>query len=512
MSAAGRNSFVPPHLFVFFTGAAVMATEMSASRFIAPWFGTSMIVWSVLIAVVLAAMSLGYWVGGRLADRRPYWKILFSIPVATGVLIALIPHAGKLFFARLTMGITGTPVNIILLSFIGVIAVFVPPVFLLAMVSPFMVKLLARADNTGRTAGSLYAMSTLGSIAGTLGSSLVTIPFLGTRETLFLCSGMLILLGGLGLRGRNRLVLLLLLLPASGWLLSGHGIRQGGYIVHEEESVYQYLQVQRRSNGSTVLIVNEGGGIQSIAREGNTLNPAATYYESYLLLPYMTRGTGPMDILVIGAGAGTIPHWLAFYVRPHMPELCIDAVEIDRSVTELGYEWFGTEREDARVFTADGRIFIDNSADMYDIIITDTYSNQIYIPFHLTTLEYFSAIRSRLEPGGIVAMNVNALAEDSPLLQSLGRTAGEVFPFIYVAGVADDRNYMLIASDAPVTAPSAESILVWNRPLARTAELFEPMFRPFSPGGGMVLTDNHAPVEFMTDVMVARQAVSGEGF
>ncbi len=85
-----------------------------------------MIVWSVLIAVVLAAMSLGYWLGGRLADRRPSWKILFSIPVATGVLIALIPHAGNLFFARLTMGITGTPVNIILLSFVGVIAVFVP--------------------------------------------------------------------------------------------------------------------------------------------------------------------------------------------------------------------------------------------------------------------------------------------------------------------------------------------------------------------------------------------------
>ena len=90
------NGVVPPHLFVFFTGAAVMATEMSASRFIAPWFGTSMIVWSVLIAVVLAAMSLGYWVWGRLADRRPYWKILFSIPVATGVLMAVAERAERM--------------------------------------------------------------------------------------------------------------------------------------------------------------------------------------------------------------------------------------------------------------------------------------------------------------------------------------------------------------------------------------------------------------------------------
>lgn len=501
-----RPGIIPPHIFVFFTGAAVMATEMCASRFIAPWFGTSMIVWSVLISVVMAAMSLGYWLGGKLADSRPSWSILYSLPIITGLFIVLIPFAGSLLFSSLTAGIRGTPVNIIILSFLGIMAVFVPPVLLLAMVSPFMVRLLARADNTGRTAGSLYAMSTLGSIAGTLAPALVTIPWLGIRETLFLCSGMLIMLGGIGLQGKKKYALLLLLLPVTGWLLSGNGIKPGEDVVYEEESLYQYLQVQKRDNGITVLIVNEGGAIQSIAREGDILDPASTYYESYLLLPYMNQSLDGPDILVIGSGAGTIPHWLYVYVQPRMPDLTIEAVEIDPSASDIGEEWFGTAGDDFEVTNADGRIFLANSSDTYDIIITDTYSNQIYIPFHLTTVEYFTALREHLNPGGIIALNVNALDENSRLLQSIGRTVTSVFPYTYVAQVANDNNYMVVASDSPLQAPSADSILSWNPPLHYTAQLFEPLFHPFTPQDGMVLTDNRAPVEFMTDMMIVQRA------
>lgn len=485
-----------------------MATEMCASRFLAPWFGTSMIVWSVLIAVVLAAMSLGYWFGGRLADRKPSWQLLNTIPLVAGLLIALIPLVGNLLFSKLTAGIMGTPINIIALSFAGVVAVFVPPVFLLAMVSPFVIRLLARADNTGRTAGSLYAVSTLGSIAGTLVPSLLTIPMLGTRETLFLSSGMLILLGGLGLRGRGRPASALVILPLAGFMLSGGAIKSDRDIVHEEESHYQYLQVQRRGDGSTILIVNEGGGMQSIAREGDVLRPASTYYESYLLLPYMVS-TGAPRVLVVGAGAGTIPHLMAVYVRPFFPGFSTDAVEIDGRATELGYEWFGTRPEDARMINSDGRVFLESSTDTYDIIITDTYSNQIYIPFHMTTLEYFAALKSHLSSGGIVAMNVNALEEGSELMQSIGRTVCEVFPYVYVAHVSDDFNFMLMASDVPLNPPIADSLAVWNPALEETARLFEPLFKPFEPERGQILTDNRAPVEFMTDMMIIQGAAEG---
>ena len=501
-----RSVIVPPHAFVFFTGAAVMATEMCASRFIAPWFGSSMIVWSVLISVVLAAMSLGYWLGGRLADRRPSWSLLYKLPVITGIFITLIPFAGKLLFSGLSAGIRGTPVNIILLAFSGIVLVFVPPVFVLAMISPFVVKLLARADNTGRTAGSLYAMSTLGSIAGTLIPSLLTIPLLGTRETLFLCAGMLILLGALGLKGKGRLTILLLLLPAVGWLLSSGAVKPSNNLAYEEESIYQYLQVQQRDNGSTYLIVNEGGAMQSIARENDILDPASTYYESYLLLPYMLEESSSKNILVVGSGAGTIPHWLAVYVRPFFPDMNIDAVEIDSRATELGYQWFGSSPDDANVITADGRMYLAASSEMYDVIVSDTYSNQIYIPFHLTTLEYFRSIRESMNPGGILAMNVNALSDSSEIVQSIGQTVSQVFPHLYIARPGGSYNYMIVASDVPLTAPPADSFPEWNRPLEYTARLFERQFKPFFPETGMILTDNRAPVEFMTDMMIMHEA------
>lgn len=504
-----RSSGVPPHLFVFITGAAVMATEMSASRFIAPWFGTSMIVWSVLIAVVLAAMSLGYWYGGRLADRKPSWQVLHLLPVITGVFISLIPFMGRLLFSALAAGIRGTPVNVLVLSFLGIVAVFVPPVFVLAMVSPFVVKLLARADNTGRTAGSLYAMSTLGSIFGTLTPTLLTIPLLGTRETLFLCSAMLIILGGLGLRGKKRFAFALVALPLSGWLFSGSGIRDTENVVHEEESLYQYLQVQQRDDGTTLLIVNEGGAMQSIARLNDTLNPASTYYESYLLLPYMGSFQNGPDVLVIGAGGGTIPHWLAVYVEPHFPGMEIEAVEIDPRATELGYQYFGSSPEEFISHEADGRIFIESAEEKWDIIITDTYSNQIYIPFHLTTVEYFQALRDHLNPGGIIAMNVNAISESSRLLHSVGITVAEVFPYLYRVPVANDYNYMIIASDHQLQAPPPDSFPEWNPWLQYTAQLFQPSFESFQPDNGMILTDNRAPVEFMTDVMIAQGASGG---
>ncbi|PIE52717.1 hypothetical protein CSA37_05680 [Candidatus Fermentibacteria bacterium] len=493
---------VPPRIFVFLTGASVMATEMCASRFIAPWFGSSMIVWSVLISVVMAAMSLGYWYGGRLADRKPRWDILYMLPVITGVFISLIPFAGRMIFSGLSAGIRGTPVNIIVLSLAGILIVFVPPVFVLAMVSPFTVKLLAKAENTGRTAGSLYAVSTLGSIAGTLLPSLVTIPLLGTKETMFLSSAILILLGSSGLQGKKKLAILSVLLPLTGWLISGHAVKPGVNVAHEEESIYQYLQVQRLENGSTRLVVNEGGAMQSIARENDRLNPASTYYESYLMLPYMLEKPDSARVLVIGAGAGTIPHWLAVHVRPALNGLEIDAVEIDRRATELGYEWFGSAPEDAEVFTADGRMYLSATEEKYDVIITDTYSNQVYIPFHMTTEEYFSQVRNHLNPGGILAVNVNGLNENSELVQSMGRTVGSVFSNSYIFQPGGAWNFMIMASDTPLTAPPADSFPSWNPVLEHTAFLMERDFKPFNAESGMLLTDNRAPVEFMTDQMI----------
>jgi spermidine synthase len=483
-----------------------MATEMCASRFIAPWFGTSMIVWAVIISVIMAALSAGYWLGGRLADRRPSWSLLYSIPLVAGAFTSLIPLAGRLVFERLTAGILSTPVNIIVASFAGIVAVFVPPVLLLAMISPFVIRLLSTGRNTGRIAGSLYATSTLGSIAGTVVPAFLTIPVLGTRATLLLSSALLVLLGAAGLRRRAPAAVLVLALPAAVWLLTAGPVKPVAGVLHEEESLYQYIQVVGRRDGSICLVVNEGGGIQSIARPGDALEPGYTYYESYLMLPFMIGETGHPDVLVVGSAAGTIPRWLSRYVRPCIPGLSTVAVDIDPRTIELGFDWFGTRPDDAEFVVSDGRLFVEQSRGPYDVIIIDTYSNQIYIPFHLTTLEYFTAISERLAPGGIVAMNINATSPDSPLLQGIARTLGAVFETVSCVRFTGDYNYMLMASHGEIRAPSPEMIRETAPLLAPTAELFASRLSDFEITQGPLLTDDRAPVEFMTDMMIASEA------
>jgi spermidine synthase len=483
-----------------------MATEMCASRFIAPWFGTSMIVWAVIISVIMAALSAGYWLGGRLADRRPSWSLLYSIPLAAGVFTSLIPLAGRLVFERLTAGILATPVNIIVASFGGIVAVFVPPVLLLAMISPFVIRLLSTGTNTGRIAGSLYATSTLGSIAGTVVPAFLTIPLLGTRATLLLSSSLLVLLGAAGLRRRAPAAVLALALPAAVWFLTAGPVKPVGGVLHEEESLYQYLQVVEKRDGSICLVINEGGGIQSIVRPGDELDPDDTYYESYLMLPFMVADSGHPDVLVVGSAAGTIPRWLARYVHPCIPGLTTVAVDIDPRTIELGFDWFGTERDDAEFVVSDGRLFVEQSREPFDVIIIDTYSNQIYIPFHLTTLEYFTAISDRLAPGGIVAMNINATSLDSPLLQGIARTLGAVFENVRYIKFRGDYNYMLMASHGEIAAPSPDMIREAAPLLAPTAELFMSRLVAFEITPGPLLTDDRAPVEFMTDMMIAAEA------
>ncbi len=514
--SAGRGSSEDPvptrsriawtHAFVFLAGSSVMATEMCASRFIAPWFGTSMIVWAVIISVIMAALSAGYWLGGRLADRRPSWNILYTIPLVAGIFTSLIPLAGRLVFERLTAGILATPVNIILASFAGIVAVFVPPVLLLAMISPFVIRLLSTGRNTGRIAGSLYATSTLGSIAGTVIPAFLAIPVAGTRATLLGSSALLILLGAAGLRRKAPATVLILALPAAVWLLTAGPVKPLDGVLHEEESLYQYLQVVEKPNSSICLLVNEGGGIQSITRPDDTLDPNDTYYESYLMLPFMVTDAAHPEVLVVGSAAGTIPRWFARYVRPGLPGLATVAVDIDPRTIELGFDWFGTRRDDAEFHVSDGRLFVEQTREIFDVIIVDTYSNQIYIPFHLTTLEYFTAISGRLAPGGIVAMNINATALESPLLQGIARTLGAVFENVSYIKFPGNFNYMLMASHSEIQAPSAGMIREVSPLLAPTAEFFTSRLVAFEITSGPLLTDDRAPVEFMTDMMIASES------
>ncbi|MDR3288327.1 MAG: fused MFS/spermidine synthase [Peptococcaceae bacterium] len=498
-----RRSFL--YLFVFLTGSVVMIIEMSASRLIAPYFGTSLVVWANIIGMILLAMSAGYFLGGRLADAYPSARVLFGITLIAGIILSLIPFISQWIFSALTNGILATPFKTILFSFIGVLCVFSPPVFFLAMVSPFALRLsIPTAADAGRIAGRLYALSTLGSLLGTFLPSFILIPVIGTRATIYLSSFVLLLLAAWGLR--RWWAFALILLPLLQLYLAPQSIKTTGQVLWEKETPYQYVQVVRAQDESLALVYNEGGGVQSVYHPDHRLS-AQEYYNYYLILPYLREPDEPR-IWILGSAGGTMLQLFDYWLRPSFPKMALTGVEIDPGVIPLGEKFFGlTGRE--TVVNSDARVFLNSSEDTADVIIVDAYSQQIYIPFHLSTREFYLQARQRLNPGGILAINVNAVDASSPLLLAFEQTLKSVFPHTYALPVPGSYNFVLLASDQPVVL-AAQSPVTLPGSLSSFWQYFYSHTQPIRENSGLLLRDDRAPVEFLTDQMIW-QTIRGSG-
>lgn len=485
------------YLFVFITGATVMATEMTASRLIAPYFGTSIIVWANIIGIILLAMSAGYFFGGRLADRHPEPKLLFSISIIAGLILTAIPLISQGIFHFLTGGILATPITITLIAFVCTLLVFAPPIFLLAMVSPFALRLSSpSAQDSGKISGRLNAFSTLGSLLGTFLSSLVLIPSIGTKSTIYLAAFILIIISAIGLK--RRWAFILAIIPLLLLFLTPHIVKANQEILWEKETPYQYVQVIRQEDDSVALVYNEGGGVQSISRPNHGLLPQ-DYYDYYLLLPFLHNEEKP-KVWILGSAGGTMLSLFNYWVRQAFPDLSLTGVEIDPEVIPLGKKFFGLDGTEGQVVNADARTFLNSRSDKTDLVIVDAYSQQIYIPFHLSTQEFYQIVQEHLNPGGILAMNINAISPSSPLLQAFQRTLSSVFKYTYVLAVPDSLNYVVIASDKQISNVIETNSL--PPALKPFSQYFQNNFQPAVVTDGIILTDDRAPVEFLTDQMI----------
>lgn len=494
------------YVYVLCTGAAVMALELAASRFLAPYFGTSMIVWANIIGLILLALSVGYFVGGRIADKHPNRNILMYISLAAGLWTAALPLWGHAIFRNLSAGIMNTPVTTIVLSLVAILLVFAPPVFLLAMVSPFTIRLSTQNSvDAGKVAGNLYAFSTIGSLVGTFGTAFGTIPYLGVVWTLLVWSALLVVVSIFGLTRRRRLgtsaLLLLVVFTIVDTFVSHASSSAYGTVLWKQDTLYQYVQVVRQSDGGTALIYNEGGGVQSVQRPHDAL-AAGDYYDDYLLLPFLTANAA--KIAVLGSAGGTIPHLLSVYDKPMFPQMRIIGVEIDSAVIPLDYRFFGVQPGDMTAVNEDARVYIRNTQQHFDIVIVDAYRNQIYIPPNMSTVEFFREIKARLTHGGLVALNVNAVQVDSPLLRAFEHTLHQVFPYVYRIKARGDFNYLIMGSQTPLSA-SRLQVIPDGTPLQSVARNWPAVLTPLTDAqvaGGMVLTDDRAPIEMMTDSMI----------
>lgn len=488
-------------LTVFVTGMAVMAVELTASRLLAPYFGASLFVWTNLIGVVLLALSLGYYFGGKLADKKGgklAQKMLFPLILITGILITIIPLVGKPIFLFAYQAIGQRATGIFLSSLIATLILFTIPLLLLGMVTPLAARLgMTKLNTAGSVIGSLYAFSTIGSIVGTFLPVLLTIPFFGSRETFFLFGGILILLGTIGLR---RMALLpLLLLPLVLFIIPT-AIHANPNLEFEGESIYNYIRVQKGQNGERALLTNEGQGVQSLYHPYRILT--GYYWDTVALLPALNPGG--KKFLIVGTGGASSARMLHRF----FPNLELYGVEIDPLMQKIAEEFFDAGKIPMKVALADGRMFLEHTSEQYDFMMIDVYKDELYIPFHLATKEFFTLVQSRLTGQGSMVMNIAALSSDSDLLQVLRNTVTAVFPYVYEYRAPNSYNSLLFAftSEPNFAALPLETHSLELRTLL--GQILRGIKRvEFDSSRGVAL-DNRSPIEFLTEKMVFSEALN----
>jgi predicted membrane-bound spermidine synthase len=421
-------------LTVFAAGMTGLGVELSASRLLDPFFGNSIVIWANLIGLILIYLSAGYWIGGRWADQDPRETTLYQITAWAAFAVGVIPFVSAPILRWSVQGFASLDAGVLIGSLLGVLILFSAPMTLLGCVSPFAIRLVMReVQHSGNVAGSIYALSTVGSILGTFLPVLALIPNIGTRRTFLFFSLLLLVVSIIGLlRHMRRLALAYLWMPIVIALLalfwSAGPIRAEKDTVYETESMYNYIRVTKAGDDYW-LKLNEGIGVHSVYNPSYVLSYGIWDY--FLMAPYFNSPPFTADrvrsLLLIGLAAGTISsEHTAIYGN-----IPIDGVEIDPQIIAVGRQWFAMNQPNLNAVAADGRYYLAAVDKRYDVICVDAYRPP-YIPFHLTTREFFLQVRDHLNPDGVVAINAARSETDYSLVNALASTMKAVFPSVYV--------------------------------------------------------------------------------
>jgi spermidine synthase len=478
---------------VFLCGAVVMVIELTGSRVLAPYLGTSLVVWTSLIGIILASLSIGYWWGGRLADRRPearlLGRIIFLSAFATA-LMALIKTSVLGFLQAQGGGLHTAAMSATLL-------LFAPPSILIGMVSPFSVRLkLEDTRTSGRTAGKLYAISTVGSISGTFLAGFVLIPALGSTNILLLMAAVLALASLLVERSHGRIkaascgIFLILL-----FLVMGYDKRMAAAGFVDVDTPYNRVLVFNGTEKST-------GRVMRIMTTGPHACQSAMYLDdpSELALPHsrfyrLASHFAPemRRLLMLGGGGFTFPK----YALENYVNVRVDVVELDPGITMLARDHFGLrDHPRLNIIAEDARTFLNRNAEKYQVILCDTFNSHYAIPFHLTTQEAARRIKASMTPDGVVLINLLSAIEGDRgrFFRALFATYASTFPKVMAFAVDDPhdpsgwQNIIIAAfaseAEPPVLSPDREiASMLANR-------IKTPVTLDIPP-----LTDDFAPVD-----------------
>ncbi len=504
---------------VFAAGMTTLALELTASRLLGSFFGTSNLVWASIIGLILIYLTVGYLLGGRWADRSPYSKTMYQIMAWGAFSAGLIPLIARPVLRSAADAFDLLNIGVLFGSFIAVLVLFSLPVILLGTISPFAVRLaITDREHAGRVSGRVYAISTMGSFIGTFLPVLIMIPLVGTTKTFLLFSVFLLAVALIGLwrcsgwRAVLRLIWMPVILALAAYFMVNTPIKNTSGQIFESESGYNYIQVLD-IDGFRMLRLNEGQGIHSMWHEDQLdyFGP----WEQFLAAPFFNPAIYEPErverIAILGLAAGTFARQVNEIYGP----VAIDGYEIDPKIIDVGRKFFAMNQPNLNAIAQDGRVGLQGSQERYDVIVVDAYRPP-YIPWHLTTKEFFQLVHNHLTVDGVMAINVGRSPEDRRLVDALVGTISAVYPSIYVMDVPDTFNTIVYATVQPTVIQNLYDNLVhlYSRPDIHPL-LIESIQRVVinqqpTPSSDIVFTDDWAPVEWITNNLILDYVLFGE--
>jgi spermidine synthase len=478
-----------------------MVLEMAGSRIVAPYMGTSLVIWTSLIGIIMLSLTLGYWFGGAISDSYPRRGILAGIIGASAVVTALV----ALLANPLLESLSKSSSNIYIGSIIASLCLFSLPSALLGAVSPFIVRLaMASLGKAGSTVGRFSALSSAGSILGTFLGGFVLISFFSSRTILFIVAAVLgftaLLLSYGGRVAKTIPPLAVMILSVSLGILNEAGVlpmTSIGLNVDTRYNSVKIMDVNAFGSGRKVRILQtDPMGAQSLMYIDSPSELYSDYTKFYDLAFHYKPDVSL--VLMLGGGGYCVPK----HITATRPGVSVDIVELDPGITDIARRYFSlTDRPGQTIYHEDARIFLNREAALaekkYDAIFEDVFGSSYSIPFHMTTEECMSKARELLAPGGVFIVNIIS-SIDHNLFSGIYSSIAASFPvvMIYPATYPNDesrrQNIMIVAlaSEAPEAEPEPESGYM-------ASLLAHKWTRPFSPKIA-AFTDAFAPVEKYT--------------
>ncbi len=469
----------------FLAGWVIMQLEILGGRVLAPWFGYSVYQWGALIGVVMTALAIGYWLGGRVGDKPRASSFLVWAFGISALFVLAVPPFAESFMPVLRIFGPGWGSVFATLILLGV------PSVLLATTSPIVIRLTA-TDMIARTAGGVYAVSTAGSIAGTFFTAFYIIPELGSRIGHLVAAGLIVVAAAALALSVCRVKRLAALIVLAG-VLSQLSTRPEPGVLHHEETLHNIITVQDTGD-RRLLYLNYTAGAQTIMIKGGGLT--RSYYDFFLLGPHINDAR---KVLFLGSAGGTALKQLA----KAYPALEVTGVELDPKVIDVANKYFGLAEEPrVRQVAADARWYLTQTDERYDMIAVDLYVTG-HVPFFTTTEEFFRLVHDRLTENGLLMMNILSVQPGDNLVAPFVRTVRTSFPSTFLVSRG---NYILIASKSPITEKTVRARLRMETSSPEVREVISralPVLRAASAGPEWpVFTDDRNDVEFRTFRMV----------